>query len=163
MYPTLAIQGDYLFCVRTPFLKTFLSRRAPHVDRGDLIDYISPTDPTYSVCKRVIGIEGDVVCVDPSGEKGRKGDWVKVPIGYVWATGDNLSNSNDSRDYGPVPIGLIRGKVLARVGLWLGKQLKTGRELDDTRDTDVSAFACRWRRSGRTRDGYLLRETALPW
>ena len=116
MYPTLAIQGDYLFCVRTPFLKTFMSRRAPHVDRGDLIDYISPTDPTYSVCKRVIGIEGDVVCVDPSGEKGRREDWVKVPIGYVWATGDNLSNSNDSRDYGPVPIGLIRGKVLARVG-----------------------------------------------
>lgn len=125
MYPTLALSGDYLISVRTTILRTFFQRQAPHVNRGDLIDFVSPRDPTYSVCKRVIGVEGDVVCVDPSGQVGRKQDYVKVPIGYVWVTGDNLSNSNDSREYGPVPIQLIRGKIVARVsvvcmGWWEG-------------------------------------------
>jgi hypothetical protein len=39
----------------------------------------------------------------------------RVPDGAVWLQGDNLSNSMDSRGYGAVPIGLIRGKVVARL------------------------------------------------
>jgi len=111
----------------------------------------------------VIGIEGDVVCLDPSksfapltrqlhispvilteseeivatkirlrepleiedhdlpltlaAEGGEVGPFIRVPRGYVWVVGDNLSNSTDSRRYGPVPLGLIRGKIIARVGL----------------------------------------------
>lgn len=113
MYPTLSLSGDYLLSLRSPILR--LLSPAPYASRGDLVDFVSPNDPSYSVCKRVIGIEGDVVCVDPSGEKGRKEDWVKVPKGYLWVTGDNLSNSVDSRDYGPVPLGLVRGKIVARI------------------------------------------------
>lgn len=161
MYPTLALKGDYLLSLRISTLRTFFSRTPPHISRGDLIDFVSPSDPTYSVCKRVIGIEGDVVCLDPSksfapltrhlhnspsslteeddiiAAKGRLrepldteeeevpvipavdgtvGPFIRVPRGYVWVVGDNLSNSTDSRKYGPVPLGLIRGKIVAR--LW---------------------------------------------
>lgn len=162
MYPTLALQGDYLLSLRMSTLRNFFSRAPPHVSRGDLIDFVSPSDPTYSVCKRVIGIEGDVVCLDPSKPfaplirqlqnvssslteseetratkarlrepvetednelplrlaiDGEYGPFIRVPRGYVWVVGDNLSNSTDSRRYGPVPLGLIRGKIIARVGL----------------------------------------------
>lgn len=39
---------------------------------------------------------------------------MKVPDGHVWLVGDNLPWSRDSREYGPVPMGLIVGKVLAK-------------------------------------------------
>ena len=117
MYPTLALQGDYLVSIRTTLLKAFVDRRSPHIDRGDLIDLVSPSNPSYSVCKRVVGVEGDVVCFDPSGLKANKDEYVKVPRGYLWVAGDNLSQSTDSRDYGPVPLGLVRGKVIARVSV----------------------------------------------
>uniref|UniRef100_A0A4W5N872 Peptidase S26 domain-containing protein n=1 Tax=Hucho hucho TaxID=62062 RepID=A0A4W5N872_9TELE len=38
-----------------------------------------------------------------------------VPKGHVWLEGDNLSNSADSRSYGPVPYALIRGRVCLKV------------------------------------------------
>lgn len=36
---------------------------------------------------------------------------VHVPAGYVWLEGDHHWESFDSNDYGPIPIGLITGKV----------------------------------------------------
>jgi len=38
-----------------------------------------------------------------------------VPKGHVWIQGDNVYASRDSRHFGPVPYGLIRGKVFFRV------------------------------------------------
>lgn len=39
----------------------------------------------------------------------------KVPQGHCYIIGDNLKWSRDSRDYGPLPLALIRGKVIAKV------------------------------------------------
>ncbi|XP_028512449.1 mitochondrial inner membrane protease subunit 1 [Exaiptasia diaphana] len=39
----------------------------------------------------------------------------QVPKGHVWLLGDNPDDSTDSRDYGPVPYGLIRGRVCFKV------------------------------------------------
>lgn len=40
---------------------------------------------------------------------------LQVPEGHCWLLGDNLEESRDSRTYGPVPLALIRGKVIARI------------------------------------------------
>lgn len=108
MYPTLPHAGTFV-------LHSSLSLRLDPLDRGNLVTAISPLDPSHQVLKRVIGLPGDTVCVDPSGERGRVEEWCKVPPGHVWLAGDNTSNSTDSRDYGPVPIAMIRGRVLAKV------------------------------------------------
>lgn len=39
----------------------------------------------------------------------------KIPKGHVWLLGDNPNYSKDSRDYGPVPYGLIRGRACFKV------------------------------------------------
>jgi Signal peptidase, peptidase S26 len=43
------------------------------------------------------------------------GRLVKIPKGHVWLQGDNMANSNDSRDYGAVPEAILKGRVLARI------------------------------------------------
>eukprot|EP00798_Chlamydomonas_sp_ICE-L_P003557 gene3557-13629_t len=40
----------------------------------------------------------------------------QVPPGHVWLQGDNLIHSLDSRQYGPVPMGMVRGKVFMQYG-----------------------------------------------
>lgn len=40
---------------------------------------------------------------------------VVVPRGHVWLEGDNAANSSDSRQYGPVPLGLVRSRAVGRV------------------------------------------------
>ncbi|XP_071617974.1 mitochondrial inner membrane protease subunit 1 isoform X2 [Heliangelus exortis] len=86
-----------------------LSRHFYCIRKGDIVIVKSPNDPKSNICKRVIGLEGDKVCTsNPS-------DFLKshsyVPKGHVWLEGDNLRNSTDSRCYGPVPYGLIRGRI----------------------------------------------------
>lgn len=85
------------------------------VQRGDLVTFVGPINPSYSVCKRVVGLEGDKVMVDPKGSG--KQDWIIVPRGHIWVLGDNPEHSVDSRDYGPISTALLRGRVLAMVRL----------------------------------------------
>ena len=40
---------------------------------------------------------------------------MQIPPGHVWIEGDNPKNSRDSRYYGPVPIALVQGRVLAKI------------------------------------------------
>lgn len=62
----------------------------------------------------VLGKGGDVIAVPRAGNFGGA-QRVEVPLGHLWLQGDNKDNSTDSRDYGPVPYGLIRGKVFVKV------------------------------------------------
>jgi inner membrane protease subunit 1 len=135
MYPTLSLQGDYI-------LQSRLLHRLRPLSRGDLVTAISPLDPSHQVLKRVIGLAGDSIIIDPSGERQRQleigggyvagpklwgngtpGETLVVPQGTVWLAGDNVSNSTDSRDYGPLPLGLIRGRVVGRVSCALCGEL----------------------------------------
>jgi inner membrane protease subunit 1 len=61
----------------------------------------------------VLGRGGDVISVPKAGNFGGT-QRVEVPPGHVWLQGDNKDNSTDSRDYGPVPYGLVTGKVFYR-------------------------------------------------
>lgn len=163
MLPTLSLTGDLIVYARLPFLRWLsqlpwasqdLRDRFPIVQRdlpsgkrdpsagwglriGDVVVATSPTHPAKTVCKRVVGLPGDTILVDPrdcmADETGsmtahahadptlqalvamHSARTVTVPPGHVWLTGDNLGNSTDSRQYGPVPMALIKGRVLARV------------------------------------------------
>ncbi|SJL05974.1 uncharacterized protein ARMOST_09310 [Armillaria ostoyae] len=110
MLPTLAIDGDWV-------LEDRLSLRFTELSRGDLVTAKSPLDPLRIVCKRIIGLPGDIICVDPTGQTAASTEHVVVPSGHVWLSGDNFSYSRDSRTYGPVPIALIQGKVRAKASL----------------------------------------------
>jgi len=89
--------------------------RPNSLERGDLVTLVSPLDPSRIICKRVLGLPGDIVCVDPTGRKAPSTEHVVVPRGHVWLVGDNATHAIDSRDYGPVSKALIRGKIVARI------------------------------------------------
>ncbi|XP_076230821.1 mitochondrial inner membrane protease subunit 1-like [Calliopsis andreniformis] len=72
--------------------------------KGDIIISKCPSNPKQYICKRVVGLPGDKV---------KHG--VIVPNGHVWLEGDNTNNSTDSRVYGPVPQGLLRGRAFCRI------------------------------------------------
>lgn len=110
MLPTLDNSGELV-------LESILPHRLfpNQLGRGELITLTSPVDPSRIICKRVIGLPGDVVCVDPTGLKAHSTEHVLVPKGHIWVAGDNAAWSKDSRDYGPVSIALVRGRIAARV------------------------------------------------
>ena len=110
MYPTFQPSGEII-------IAEHISHRMnpPRLARGDIVSAIKPTDPSYIVSKRIIGMPGDTVCVDPTGPTPWK--HIIVPKGHVWLQGDNHANSTDSRHYGPVSMGLIQGKVIAKVSV----------------------------------------------
>ncbi|CAG8598674.1 10588_t:CDS:2 [Ambispora gerdemannii] len=106
MLPTFNEIGDVV-------AQEHISPRLGLLEIGDVVVCVSPTTPGRSVCKRILGMPGDYICVDPT-ERNRR--YLTVPRGHVWLQGDNMSNSTDSRSYGPVPYALIRGRVFAK--LW---------------------------------------------
>lgn len=151
MLPTVQASGD--FCVVDKRYKN-----GNGIEMGDIIVARKPTQPESWVCKRITGMPGDVVIIDPSrynierlkekygiegGNFGFKGEgetefssrfkeiklsksgydrspfdqFIIVPDGHVWVTGDNLSDSVDSRTYSVLPMGLIGGKII--IGIYL--------------------------------------------
>ncbi|XP_062917699.1 mitochondrial inner membrane protease subunit 1 isoform X2 [Mobula hypostoma] len=86
-----------------------LSRHFYRIEKGDVIIAVSPNDPKMNICKRVIGLEGDKIYT--SGPLDAFKTQRYVPRGHVWLEGDNLQNSTDSRNYGPIPYALIKGRV----------------------------------------------------
>jgi len=110
MEPTLGVRGEYLVENRLSY-QLF----PESIARGDLVTLRSPLDPFRPICKRVIGLAGDVICVDPTGTTAPSTEHVIVPKGHVWLIGDNAAMSRDSRLYGPVSTALIQGKFVARV------------------------------------------------
>ena len=104
--------------------------------RGDVVLYMQPHDPERSALKRVIGLEGDTVVLDPrrrpnvlrNGKIGREalawdawGGKVLVPPGHVWMEGDNAGRSKDSHYYGPISKSMIEGRAVAVVTFRTGR------------------------------------------
>lgn len=106
MLPTLHVAGDVAVLSK-------LHARGRGVKVGDLASFRIPTFPGVSAIKRVIGMPGDFVLVEPTGPRSDK--MIQVPEGHCWVVGDNLGSSRDSRFYGPVPLALIRAKVVSVV------------------------------------------------
>lgn len=106
MLPTLNVYGDFLG------VDKWNGKHGRGCQAGDIIVAIKPGTTTLRIAKRIIGIPGDIVCKDPLMNPC---EFIKVPEGHVWVMGDNLPYSLDSRNYGPLPMALIKGKVICRV------------------------------------------------
>lgn len=137
MVPTLQV-GDRLFVNK--FVYYF---RPPEI--GDIVVFktppaiYEPRKPIY--VKRVVGIDGDEVCIRPDGRLYVDGERVAhpsilsidysnrvvdlsgrlklfvcedVPEDEVYVFGDNSRHSYDSRSWGGVPIENIKGKAVLR-------------------------------------------------
>ncbi|KAL9598827.1 MAG: hypothetical protein Q9219_004246 [cf. Caloplaca sp. 3 TL-2023] len=131
MLPTLAAQGDWVWI-------SHYYRHGRGVKVGDVVNFKHPCVVGVEAGKRVVGMPGDFVMRDvyePAEGKGREvmlqvrrismcewwegfeanvGMLKKVPEGHFWVLGDNLTESRDSRTYGPLPLGLITGKIIAK-------------------------------------------------
>jgi signal peptidase I len=118
MEPTL-YPGDYVFVLRQAYIYSSL-------ERGDVIVFDFPPDPTQQYIKRLIGLPGEeifishgVVAVDrsPLDEPYLKApplyssQW-EVPAGSYFVLGDNRNHSSDSHVWGMVPESHIRGKAI---------------------------------------------------
>lgn len=96
-------------------LTEHISPRLQKITHGDIIIAKCPTNPKQHICKRVTGLPGDQI-------KTGFNSYEIVPLGHVWLEGDNFSNSSDSRNYGPVPQGLIKSRAVCR--LWPFKKMQ---------------------------------------
>jgi nickel-type superoxide dismutase maturation protease len=85
MVPTL-LPGDRVVVLRG------LGPLRPAIHVGDLVALVDPRAPGRTIVKRVAGTEGNRVVV----------------------RGDNEAASTDSRHFGPVDSGAIRGRVIYR-------------------------------------------------
>ncbi|XP_044477849.1 mitochondrial inner membrane protease subunit 2-like [Mangifera indica] len=72
---------------------------------GDVIVFRSPRNHKQKHVKRIVGSPGDWIGTHSSY------DVLKVPDGHCWVERDNPSSSMESRTYGPIPLGLVQGRI----------------------------------------------------
>lgn len=119
MEPTL-LPGEIL-------LVNKLEYKLGEIERGDIVTFHFPLDPTLDYVKRVIGLPGDKVIVkggqvwvndqelyEPyiSAPPEYDGGW-EVPEGNLFVLGDNRNPSADSHVWGFVPLENVIGKAFA--------------------------------------------------
>lgn len=108
MIPAFNLSGDVVLIDRvTPWWGK--------IGVGDVVFVRSPENPLKIVAKRVTGLEGDSVSFLDNPALGTKVQTVKVPKGHIFVQGDNIYASRDSRQFGPIPYGLIHGKAMLKV------------------------------------------------
>src|SRR5436305_2788683 len=110
-----------------------LAYRLEAIERGDVIVFRYPRDTRKNFIKRVIGLPGDRVRVgdghvylnghllpEPYVPEeyldSRSYSEFRVPTDSYYVLGDHRSMSNDSREFGPVPLCYIYGKAV--FGYW---------------------------------------------
>lgn len=114
------------------FVNKFVYRLEP-IERGDIVVFRYPRDPSKSYIKRVIGVAGDRIRIDGGQvyvnsqalDEGyvpaeytdaRSYPEITVPAHSFFVLGDHRSMSNDSRDFGAVNQSYIYGKAV--FGYW---------------------------------------------
>jgi len=96
------------------------------VTRGDIVVFHFPLNPEEELIKRVIGLPGDRVMVE-NGQVYVNGQAISEPYiaqsplylgewlveeNHLFVLGDNRNNSNDSKDWGLMPMENLVGKAV---------------------------------------------------
>ncbi|GAA0149682.1 protease [Lithospermum erythrorhizon] len=108
MLPTLNLTGTLLLAER---VSTLLGKAGP----GDVVLVRSPENSRKFITKRIIAKEGDTVTYLVNPKEGDQEKTLIVPKGHIWIEGDNKYNTSDSRNFGPVPYGLLEGRLFWKV------------------------------------------------
>jgi len=109
MRPTIE-NGDVVFGER-------LSVVRDNLHRGDIVCSKSPYQPREMIVKRMAAKPFDEVKFSPASDLfGEFWPHNIVPKGHCFLLGDNTEASNDSREYGYVPLGLMQYRIVFR--LW---------------------------------------------
>lgn len=72
---------------------------------GDVVLFKCPSNHKELFVKRLIALPGEWIQL-PGSLKA-----TKIPEGHCWVEGDNRARSWDSRAFGPIPLGLVQGRV----------------------------------------------------
>ena len=146
MLQTLQV-GDHLLAskfaygLKIPFTDRYLYQGADP-QRGDIVIFRYPNDPSIDYIKRIIGVPGDVIEIrdkqlyrngqpvresyirntDPGGIEPVRDNYapVTVPDGKYFVMGDNRDNSLDSRFWGFVDRDAIKAKAWRIYWSWGG-------------------------------------------
>jgi len=111
------------------FINKFVYRSLGTIQRGDMVVFWYPRDPSKSYIKRVIGLPGDSISIDrgtvivngtrlqetyvpPQYEDEQSMPPVVVQPDDYFVLGDHRSASSDSRAWGTVPRRYIYGKAV---------------------------------------------------
>lgn len=118
MQPTLH-EGQFL-------LVNKLAYRIGDFQRGDIVVFHYPRNPSEDYIKRVIGLPGDIVTIENgqvmvnsnilnepyiSAPPDYANTW-QVPEGQIFVLGDNRNQSSDSHSWGYVPTDYVVGKAM---------------------------------------------------
>jgi signal peptidase I len=132
LYQPVKVEGTsmmpQLFDQERIFINKFVYK-FDDIQRGDVIVFWYPLDPSKSYIKRVIGLPGDTVRVSagkvlidgyPISEQYVRPEYfdhqsyapVHVEPGHYYVMGDHRNSSNDSRAWGTVARSYIYGKAV---------------------------------------------------
>ena len=136
LYQPVKVEGTSMMPSLDDQERIFVNKfvyRLESIQRGDIVVFRYPRDPSKSFIKRVIGLAGDRIRIE-AGQVFVNGEPLEedyVPRAYAdersypeqvvsdnsyFVLGDHRTMSNDSRDFGPVAASYIYGKAV--FGYW---------------------------------------------
>ena len=112
--------------------RIFIDQNLDPLQRGDIVVFYYPADPTKSYIKRIVGLPGEAIenrggkvlvngnaldepYVTPANNRVMSARAeIHVPTGSYYVIGDNRDNSNDSRMWGSLERRFIYGKFVRK-------------------------------------------------
>ncbi|KAJ5793528.1 hypothetical protein N7457_000127 [Penicillium paradoxum] len=113
-YAQTQTQSDMVLVSMWPWGSIIPFQKERKLERGMIVTFRSPANPSHIAIKRIIGLPGDRITTrEPCVRRTQI-----VPWNHVWLEGDaeDPRKTLDSNTYGPVSLSLVTGRVFAVLG-----------------------------------------------